>query len=168
MSPDRAGYARYQVYADLVAGLLDARDDPASNRFDIELDHALDAGTITAETARRLRFWQRASVRALADHVRTVVPTALGALEASRREAETSVEGMADTLGADPQVQDHPGPDEEPAVSTVTDLRGLGGDTPVATSSPAPPRTSTLGTHGNRLIVADLVTAAPDTRTERR
>lgn len=161
MSPEHPGSARHQVYVDLVAGLIDAREDPASARFDDELDRAVAAGTVTAETARRLRFWQRASVRAMADHVRSVIPTAIGALDASRREAHTVAQQMAETLGADPQQQ----PD---GMEVGLDPADISTDTPSPASSPMAPGASTLGTRGNRLIVADLVTAVPDVSVEHR
>ena len=104
MSSEGARHARLQVYADLVAGLLDARDDVATARFDAELEHAVATGAITAGSARRLRFWQRASIRGLADHTKSVLPTALSALDASRAEAEAALTALADTLDADPQV----------------------------------------------------------------
>src|SRR5688572_13063672 len=76
--------ARHVAYADLVGGLLDARVDPATEHFDAELSAALTAGTVTAEAARTLRYWQRASVRGLVEHARSVLPPALSALEAAR------------------------------------------------------------------------------------
>ncbi len=72
----------------MVGGLIDARTDPATARFDAELATAEASGAVSPEAAHRLRFWQRASVRALADHARTVLPIALGALDAARRDAE--------------------------------------------------------------------------------
>ena len=84
--------ALHVAYADLVGGLLDARVDPATEHFDAELSAALAAGTITAETARTLRYWQRASVRGLVEHARNVLPPALSALEAAREESKVTVE----------------------------------------------------------------------------
>jgi hypothetical protein len=84
--------ARHVAYADLVGGLLDARDDPATEHFDAELSAALAAGTVTAEAARTLRYWQRASVRGLVEHARNVLPPALSALEAAREESKETVE----------------------------------------------------------------------------
>jgi hypothetical protein len=84
--------ARHVAYADLVGGLLDARVDPATEHFDAELSAALAAGTLTAETARTLRFWQRASIRGLVEHARNVLPPALSALEAAREESKETVE----------------------------------------------------------------------------
>ena len=87
------------VWSDLVGGLLDARTDPATARFDAELAAGLADGSLTEDAAHRLRFWQRASIRSLADHARTVLPVALGALEAARHEAERDVAEAADVLG---------------------------------------------------------------------
>ena len=61
----------------LVDPLLDARTQPAGDRFDEVLTAALAARTISTELGRELRFWQRASVHELADHVRTVLPAVL-------------------------------------------------------------------------------------------
>jgi hypothetical protein len=83
--------ARHVAYADLVGGLLDARVDPATEHFDAELSAALAAGTVTAEAARTLRYWQRASVRGLVEHARNVLPPALSALEAAREESKETV-----------------------------------------------------------------------------
>ena len=83
--------ARHVAYADLVGGLLDARVDPATEHFDAELSAALTAGTVTAEAARTLRYWQRASVRGLVEHARSVLPPALSALEAARAESKETV-----------------------------------------------------------------------------
>ena len=88
------------VWTDLVGGLIDARADPATARFDAELADAVIAGALSEETASRLKFWQRASVRAVADHARSVLPVALGALDAARQEAEEDVEVAAATLEA--------------------------------------------------------------------
>jgi hypothetical protein len=83
---------RHVAYADIVGGLLDARLDPATRCFDAELASALAAGTVTAEAARTLRFWQRASVRGLVEHARYVLPPALVALDESWRESQATME----------------------------------------------------------------------------
>ena len=88
------------VWTDLVGALIDARADPATTRFDAEVAGAVTAGALSEDTATRLKFWQRASVRAVADHARTVLPVALGALDAARREAQEDVEVAAATLAA--------------------------------------------------------------------
>lgn len=178
---DQGGKAGHRVYSDLVAGLVDARHDEATGRFDTEMAAAVEAGTITAETAHRLRFWQRASVRSLADHVKTVIPTALAALEASRREAVETANAMAETLGPDPQHREPtetlpPGQEEPPeaeAEETGTASRVTGAsDTPGGTSAAGGSRPSSLGTETeeqppSRLIVADLITL-PDVPAHRR
>ncbi len=182
MTPDGIGR---DVWYDLVGGLLDARDDPATARFDAELAAGLADGTLTPDAAHRLRFWQRASVRSLADHARTVVPVALGALAAARHEAERYAEEAAAVLGeAEParsepaadQSLDQPGqpepsagppdpwhptgpePGAEPASPvTLVDLGAL--EAARRASAPEPPRPSTLEGRRPRLLVAGLTTA---------
>ena len=75
------------TYGDLVAGLLDAREDLATARFDVALTAAVTAGEVSAETARMLRFWQRCAVREVVTHAQSVLPPALAALDRSRVEA---------------------------------------------------------------------------------
>lgn len=187
---DQGGKAGHRVYSDLVAGLVDARHDEATGRFDAEVAAAVEAGTITAETAHRLRFWQRASVRSLADHAKTVIPTALAALDASRREAIETANAMAETLGPDPQrgepteeppsqeEPDEPGELDEPAQEADTEEAGTASrapgasDTPEGASTASASRPSSLGTEteeqpSSRLIVADLITL-PDVPSHRR
>lgn len=173
-----------RVYSDLVGGLLDARDDPATARFDAELTRAVERGEMTGDTARRLKFWQRASLRALTDHTRAVLPTALGALDASRREASASAAAAADLLDAEvaPAPAPGPAPDQSPdpepdaaaaprdavpdpqtpqespaAPPAEVDLR----DTPGAASTPGAPGPSSLGGRAHRMIIAGLVSALP-------
>jgi hypothetical protein len=88
MATEQAGRS---AYADLVGGLLDARTDPATERFDAELAVFVTNGTVTPEAARTLRFWQRASLRNLVDHARVVLPPALAALEAARAHSSETV-----------------------------------------------------------------------------
>ena len=59
--------SREAAYADLVTGLVDARVDVASERFDAELEAAEASGRLDPATARLLRWWQRESVRAVTD-----------------------------------------------------------------------------------------------------
>jgi len=136
-----------RVYAELVSGLLGARTDPATDRFDEELDRAVAGGEVTAAVARRLRFWQRASLRALTDHTRTVLPVTLGALEASRRDAESYIEG----------------------IEGIESIEGAAGtDTPVQASTITLPEPISLEGSASRLLVAGLVTttaAATDPTT---
>lgn len=79
---------RSAAYAELVTGLLEARHDAASARFDTEIAAAEADGRIDERTARVLRWWQRESVRAVVDHARAVIPPALGAIDAADQDAE--------------------------------------------------------------------------------
>jgi hypothetical protein len=72
---------RSTAYAELISGLLEARHDAASARFDAEVTSAEADGRIDERTARVLRWWQRESVRAVVDHARAVIPPALGAID---------------------------------------------------------------------------------------
>ncbi|MDX6254871.1 MAG: hypothetical protein QOJ11_1205 [Frankiales bacterium] len=83
------------LVAALVDPLLDARAQPAAERFDRLVAGALSDGVISQELARELRFWQRAAVHEIADHVRTVLPAvlpvALAVVAASSSEAVAAV-----------------------------------------------------------------------------
>ena len=144
------------VWTDLVGGLIDARADPATARFDAELADAVAAGALPEETATRLRFWQRASVRAVADHARTVLPVALGALEAARREAHEDAEVAAATLEAATAAR---AAADEPAEDTGVLVRPDEVDLLRRASTPEPARPSTLEGDRPRQLVAGLVTA---------
>jgi hypothetical protein len=78
--------ARGGAYAELVVGLIDARERGAEERFDTELSAAEAAGRIDPLTARTLRWWQRESVRAVVAHAEHVLPSTLHALESSAAE----------------------------------------------------------------------------------
>jgi len=172
---------QHQVYADLVGGLLDDREDPASVRFDAELAAAVTRGEVIPETAKRLRAWQRASVRGVADHVRAVVPTVLAALESARADARVQVVDLAAALAdagttGDPVgagTTGHPVGDgseqtgrsqtSEVTASPVIPTQATAaqdmpvGDTPEPASSPPHGGPSSLGAATSRLMVADLV-----------
>ena len=82
--------------AALVAALLGVRTDHASARFDTEIDAALAANTLDVQTARALRFWQRASVQAVEDYAAGVLPVALAARDdADRQGADDVIEAAA-------------------------------------------------------------------------
>jgi hypothetical protein len=134
--------ARQVAYADLVGGLLDARQDPATERFDAELTAAIAAGTVTAETARTLRYWQRAGIRGLVDHARHVLPPALVALEAARNESTETVAAEQESWAA--ATAGTPGEATEPAA------------TPAATPAGGPSINLTERRQ-SRLIVAGLM-----------
>jgi hypothetical protein len=141
--------AREQAYAALVHALLAARPDSATERFDRELDDAVRRGAVTAEVARRLHGWQRASVQAVADHARGVLPAALAALDGSREDLAETVAALTAVLGD--------GADHNDA-----------GDTPGPTSTNATAAPSSLEERRERMIVADLVTAPYDVHTDNR
>jgi hypothetical protein len=130
-----------------VTGLLAARTDLASERFDDELDGAVDRGEVSAETAHRLRLWQRASVRAVTEHARSVLPAALTALDDAGTDAEKHVEGLLDTLR-----------ERLPVV-----LERAPASLPPANGAPpsSQPATINLEAPRRRLLVAGLVSAAP-------
>jgi hypothetical protein len=162
-----------------VNGLLDARADLATERFDAELAVAVAAGDLSAETARRLRFWQRASVNAADDHARTVLPAVLDVLDTARVHARRYVDGAADTLEAAAPPPGEQQPDDVPGPAPTERPRPAPGRAPTAAEhvdEPAgalPPvgtvladlrrassaddaRPSTLEEPSSRLFVADL------------
>ena len=130
---------QHGIGSDLVAGLIDARDTPASDRFDAELEAAVAAGEVTPDAARRVRLWQRASVSELADHIRAVLPTALAALADARDAANRRVQERATTTPDGPATRDTPDP----------------------ASVPEPAAAPTLEGRPARLMVADLVVSTP-------
>jgi hypothetical protein len=85
--------------AALVAALLGVRTDYASAQFDAEIDEALTANRLDVQTARALRFWQRASVQAVEEFASVVLPTVLPALaaadNANRQGADDALEAAA-------------------------------------------------------------------------
>ncbi len=87
--------SREAALSDLVAGLLDARLDPATERFDAELAAAEEDGRVDPQTAKVLRWWQREAQRALVEHARVVLPPTLLALEQAATGADREVEQSA-------------------------------------------------------------------------
>ena len=81
---------RSTAYADLLSALLALRADPATARFDAELAAAEANGLVDGSVARTLRWWQRESMRGLADHLAAVLPDLLTELlESDLAAAET-------------------------------------------------------------------------------
>jgi hypothetical protein len=70
----------------LVGALLGVRTDHASARFDAELGAALTTGRVDVQTARALRFSQRASVQAVEEYIGAVLPAAFNARDAADRQ----------------------------------------------------------------------------------
>ncbi|MFI5100237.1 MAG: hypothetical protein ACHQE5_06945, partial [Actinomycetes bacterium] len=87
--------SREAALSDLVAGLLDARVDPATERFDAELAAAEEDGRLDPQTAKVLRWWQREALRALVEHARVVLPPTLLALEQAAAGADREAEASA-------------------------------------------------------------------------
>ena len=81
-----ANPAALDRYKALVAALLGVRTDYASTRFDSEVAAALAANRLDVETARTLRWWQRASVREVEGYASSVLPVVL----ATRTDADTA------------------------------------------------------------------------------
>ena len=127
---DGPAAATSDLVSALVDPLLDGRTQPAGDHFDRLVATALSERAISAELAHELRFWQRASVHELADHVRTVLPAvlpvALAAVACSAAEAQRSATAAALAWA---------GRDFE--VSTA-DLPAAHGSTEIPDAQPAP------------------------------
>jgi len=74
-------WGRSAAFRELVAGLLDARNDYATTEFDRALAAAEADETIDPAAARLLRWWQRETLRALVEHATRVLPATVLALE---------------------------------------------------------------------------------------
>lgn len=146
------------AYADLVAGVLDARSDAATQAFDAEIAVAESEGRIDARTARALRWWQRESLRSLVEHGRTALPPALAALGQAQadaaRGASDAAESWARAVG-DPAL---PPPTRAAPPRPSPDLRRPAAPAPGAAATAAEAR-SPLG---------DKTLAAPPDLRERR
>jgi hypothetical protein len=138
--------SREAAYADLVAGLLDLRSDPATERFDAELAAAEDEGRIDPQTAKVLRWWQREALRTMVEHASTVVPPTMLAIEkaaaGSEREVEVSAQSWARAGGS---------AGDSAGETSAADLGPADADT-----SPAVPPPTDLSEHRRRLLVAGL------------
>ncbi|TAK70782.1 MAG: hypothetical protein EPO13_02710 [Actinomycetota bacterium] len=138
-----------ETYADLVLAVLDARQDAASARFDAVLAEAEAAGRVDATTARHLRWWQRASVRAVVEHAAATLPGTLTALDAADIEADGSAEQTAaawaraarpTTASTRPGAPaGAPDPDATPARTFVADLALVAGPVDPAHPPDTPP-----------------------------
>ena len=144
--------SREAAYADLVAGLLDLRSDPATGRFDAELAAAEDEGRIDPQTAKVLRWWQRESLRTLVEHASAVVPPTMLALEVaaggSEREVESSAASWARAAGGESA-------GDAAAWSGPGTRADAGTESETSDDSQAPPPTD-LSEHRRRLLVAGL------------
>jgi hypothetical protein len=82
-------------YAAAVEALLGVRTDYAGARYDAAVHAALAAHRIDLDTARELRWWQRASVRAAQEYAATLVPQVLAACERADAEAAADAAEVA-------------------------------------------------------------------------
>lgn len=142
--------ARESAYAELVAGLLDVRDDVATARFDAELAAAEAEGRIDTATARTLRWWQRAAVRGVVDHARTALPPVLAALD---RAHDLAVDEEADAGRALDDAFAATPPEPAAGHGPVTEVR-VPAEAPAAVDLAAPES-------ARRLLVAGLTPLPP-------
>jgi hypothetical protein len=82
-------------YSAVVDALLGVRTDYAGARYDAAVDAALAAHRIDLDTARELRWWQRASVQAAQDYAATLVSQVLAACERADAEAAADAAELA-------------------------------------------------------------------------
>lgn len=142
--------ARVAAYADLVTALLDIRPNLASAQFDAELSAAQAVGGIDEDTARRLRWWQRESVREVVDHAQSVLPPTLIALSGSFENASLAA-NPTDTYQAMPVDTSEPLTTYEDESAGHTEL---GIETSADESDDELPPPADLG--ARRLLVAGL------------
>ncbi len=82
---------RSAAYAEFLAGLVDLRQDVATERFDAAIA-ALEAnGGLERGEAGRLRYWQRESLRTQADQLISTAAASLAALDRARADAASAV-----------------------------------------------------------------------------
>jgi len=161
--------SRQAAYADLVAGLLDLRSDPATERFDAELAAAEDEGRIDSQTAKVLRWWQRESLRTMVEHASSVVPPTMLALEAaaggSEREVASSARSWARAAGDDSARDVGTGTDAGAGAGAGAKAgagarAGTGPGSAAEADDEVPPPTD-LSEHRRRLLVAGLTRVRP-------
>lgn len=129
----------------LVAALVATRTDHATARFDEVLAEAEAAGLVDGPTARTLRWWQRESVRAVAEHVTEVLPATIARMAASDAEARESVAtsdrawSAVSSPTAAPAVAPAVGEDRSHLTST-SEVIDTGHDSPLGTVTTLPTR----------------------------
>ncbi len=138
--------SRETAYGDLLTALLDVRLDPATDRFDAELEAAEADGRIDPATARVLRWWQRESLRSMLEHTRTVVPPTLIALEKAAGRVDDEVEAASESWARVAGDDAPPTPSRHSRVPTPQD------DEPAAEITPP----ADLSEHRRRMLVAGL------------
>lgn len=138
--------SRETAYGDLLTALLDVRLDPATDRFDAELEAAEADGRIDPATAKVLRWWQRESLRSMLEHTRTVVPPTLIALEKAAGRVDDEVEAASESWARVAGDDAPPTPSRHSRVPTPQD------DEPAAKVTPP----ADLSEHRRRMLVAGL------------
>jgi len=119
---------REASFAALVDALIALRRDPATERFDEYLDAAEATARIDEHSARALRWWQRQSLRGLADHIEEILPDLLVRLEQADAAAIAAVdESQAAWHAAAAQLADEHVHPETPAAANSDD-RARAGD----------------------------------------
>lgn len=91
--------ARALAIAQALDALFGARHDDATARFDAELAAAVAAGRLDDDTARTLRWWQRASVRGAQSYLADLLPGVLHADDAAQRRSRAHAELAAASWG---------------------------------------------------------------------
>jgi hypothetical protein len=138
--------SRETAYGDLLTALLDVRLDPATDRFDAELEAAEADGRIDPATARVLRWWQRESLRSMLEHTRTVVPPTLIALEKAAGRVDDEVEAASESWARVAGDDAPPTPNRHSRVPAPKD------DEPATQITPP----ADLSEHRRRMLVAGL------------
>jgi hypothetical protein len=138
--------SRETAYSDLLTALLDVRLDPATDRFDAELEAAEADGRIDPATAKVLRWWQRESLRSMLEHTRAVVPPTLIALEKAAGRVDDEVEAASESWA---RVAGDDAPPTAPRRSRVPAPQ----DEVPASDVPPP---ADLSEHRRRMLVAGL------------
>jgi hypothetical protein len=163
------GMSRAAAYGELVAGILDVRDQTPTQRFDDALRAAVAAGRLDPRTAAELRWLQRESVQALVEHARTALPAALLGIDDARAgsqhaepndlsPSDTGPAGpAADEPGRAPRAEDQASAPRHPVWATVPLRQDVGSPWP---PSPLPPEPESAEEPAEptvrRLLVAGL------------
>jgi hypothetical protein len=151
--------SRAAAYAELVAGLLDVRDQTATERFDAAVRTAVAAGRLDATAAAELRWLQRESIEAVVEHARTALPAALLGIDDARSAVAAHSPAEVVSESADAREPSADAPTRRPVehrldrgpASAPTSTDSLRGDVPPETGA----------TQVRRLLVAGLTSLTP-------
>jgi hypothetical protein len=130
---------RSAAYAEFLAGLVDLRQDVATERFDAAIAALEATGGLERGEAGRLRYWQRESLRTQADQLISTAAASLAALDRARADATAAVasaDAVWESVEADVTNQADPTSDlEAPATAATATATATATD---STSEPAP------------------------------